>query len=38
MSVLATQREVNIRVEGSMSGQIAVGEHILQIGSVHGGS
>jgi hypothetical protein len=37
MSVLATQREVNIRVEGSMSGQIAIGEHILQIGSVHGG-
>ena len=37
MSVVATQPEVRIHVGGSLSGQIAVGDNILQIGSVHGG-
>jgi hypothetical protein len=37
MSVLARQPEVRIHVEGSVSGQIAVGDNILQIGSIHGG-
>jgi hypothetical protein len=37
MGQLATQSGVDIHVGGSFSGQIAIGEHILQIGSISGG-
>lgn len=31
------ESRVNVHIEGSVSGQIAIGDNILQIGNVHGG-
>jgi hypothetical protein len=37
MGQLATQPGVDIHVGGSFNGQIAIGDHILQIGQISGG-
>jgi hypothetical protein len=37
MSERSSSRQVELHIEGGVSGQIAIGDNILQIGDIHGG-
>jgi hypothetical protein len=37
MSQSSLSRDINVRIRGDISGQVAIGENILQIGEIHGG-